>query len=272
MKESSSTLDAAVEQIAERLDLSWLSQGRILIVGLGGIGSILSRYLVLLLAGLPDRFRVVLCDGDAFDFGNTYRMDVPDFSNKADAVTDELQDRFGRPGLSLRSIPEFLTAENAERIIQEGDVVFLCLDNHASRKLASDRFSQIDNGVLISGGNDGVEEGARGTAGNVQVYVRKDGCDVAGAPLDKFHPEIAHPTDRNPEEVDCMEIFALGVPQLLPVNLTAAAMMLSALLRLLMPVEGERMYDEVCFDVLDAKSVPLWLTGSQSLNSQNNSA
>ena len=105
-------------------------------MGLGGIGSILSRYLILLLAGLPNRFRVVLCDGDAFEFGNTYRMDVPEFINKADAVSDELQARFGRPGLSLRSVPEFLTTENAKRIIQDGDVVLLCLDNHASRKLA----------------------------------------------------------------------------------------------------------------------------------------
>ena len=39
--------------------------------------------------------------------------------------------------------------------------------------------------------------------------------------------------------------------------------MCSGLLRLLMPPEGERPYDEVVLDILDARSMPHWLSGSR---------
>jgi len=253
----------AAEKIARRLETNWLKQGRIVVIGLGGIGSILARYLVLFLASLPDEFRVLFVDGDDFEPGNNYRMDVPSYDNKASAIEAELGERFGREGLVIRSRPRYLTAENKNDLIREGDFVLLSVDNHASRKLASDRMRELANGVLISAGNDGLGEGERGSYGNLQIFARQNGETVAGAPLDFFHPEIADPEDVSPEEMDCLELAVQGAPQLLPVNLAMASAMLSAAVRFLMPPEGETMYDEVCLDILDAKTVPQWLTRPQ---------
>lgn len=253
--------------LARRLDLHLFTRGRIVVIGQGGIGSILSRYLILFLSGLGERFRIVLCDGDAWEEGNLYRADVPSFENKAVANARHFQQVFPRPGLTIRAVDKHLGEANAADIIRDGDVVFLCLDNHASRKLASDRFNQLSCGILISGGNDGVDEHLRGTAGNIQVHVREGGKTVAGAALDRFHPEIADPEDRHPDALDCMQGAALVVLQLLPVNLMAACMMLNAGLRMLMPVPGERMYDEACFDILDARAAPIRLTKGESAES-----
>lgn len=253
----------AAEQIAQHLETTWLKQGRIVVIGLGGIGSILARYLVLFLASLPEEFRVLLIDGDAFEPNNNYRMDVPAYDNKAVAVAAELSERFGRQGLRIRTRSQYLSPENQEEFIREGDFVLLCVDNHFTRKLASDRIGQLQNAVLISAGNDGVGEGERGTYGNVQVYARQNGEVVAGCPLDRFHPEIAKPADISPDAMDCMEMAAQGAPQLLPINLAMASAMLSVVVRFLMPPQGETMYDEVCLDILDATTVPQWLTRPQ---------
>jgi hypothetical protein len=190
-------------------------------------------------------------------------MDVPSYQNKAVAMDAEVSQKFGREGLVIRSRSEYLTQETKADLIREGDFVLLCVDNHATRKLASDRLSELANGVLISAGNDGVGEGERGTYGNLQIFARRDGEVFAGAPLDRFHPEIANPLDRSPEELDCLELAALGAPQLLPINLAMASAMLSAVVRFLMPPEGEPMYDEVCLDILDATMSPQWLTSNR---------
>src|SRR5580704_17363403 len=132
------TTPTAVETIRRRLRTDLLTRSRVVVIGLGGIGMILARYLVLFLSAFKeDEFRVVLCDGDAFSPENTYRMDVPDFDNKAVAVASQMAQLFGRAGLHLRWVPEYVTSQNIEKVIQPGDCVFLCVDNHATRKLVS---------------------------------------------------------------------------------------------------------------------------------------
>ena len=85
-----------------------------------------------------------------------------------------------------------------------------------------------------------------------------DGHDCT-APLDRFHPEIAAPPDRNPAELDCLELVTSGTPQLLFANLAIASAMANVLLRLLM-CHDEQSYDEVCLDILEATCVPQWLS------------
>jgi len=250
----------AIQTIAGQLRLDLLKRGRIVQIGLGGIGQILSRYLTLFLSSLKDHeFSVLYVDGDAFEPDNSYRMDVPDLINKAEATCQSLEERFGRPGLHLRWMPEYVTPKNIKKIIGEGDFVVAGLDNHKSRLLLSQRLRKLKNGVLISGGNDGVEPDTsqRGTYGNVQVYVRASGKDVT-PPLEKFHPEIATPTDKNPAELDCLELASAGAPQLGFANLAVASAMCNAVLRLVMPGK-ERIYDEVCFDVFEGVSAAHWL-------------
>ena len=132
------------------------------------------------------------------------------------------------------------------------------MDNHATRKLVSDFCAtRRSNICLISGGNDGVGEDAsgrrlRGTYGNCQVYIRRDGQDVSPA-LTRYHPEIAQPADHLPTDQSCTELVA-SVPQILFANLTAAAAILNSLW---LHLCGALHYGEICFDVAEGLMRPL---------------
>jgi len=258
---------SAVEQIHAQLDTSVITRGRVVFIGLGGVGKYVSQSAAAFLSGLQGAMpsqetNLLLVDGDEFSISNTYRMDVPEFGNKAEAIGKGLLQSFDVPGFSVRWKPEYVTPDNVAEIIKSGDCVFLCVDNHATRKLVSDHCQTLRDVVLISGGNDGVDEGLRGTYGNVQVYLREEWDDLT-APLTQFHPEIASPQDKAPHEMDCLELAAAGIPQITMVNMTVAAWMVNSLMRLMMPVEGERMWDEVCFDIIEGVSTPQWLSGPQ---------
>lgn len=252
---------SAAEIIRTQIDLRPLTAGNIVLIGLGGIGAIFAQQMLVFLAGLDEQFRVVMVDGDAYAPSNRYRVAVPDYDNKAVAQAVYLNDLVGRPGLQIRPFSAHLTEANRHEVIGEGDFVCLAVDNHATRRTASRRLGELANGYLISAGNDGVGPGQRGTYGNVQVYGRIDGRDAVGSPLDRYHPEIAQPADKNPTELDCMELAVAGVPQVLFANQMAAALMGAAVWRLIAPPEGERMYDEICFDVTEAVAKPRWLSG-----------
>ena len=56
-------------------------------------------------------------------------------------------------------------------MIAAGDVVFLMVDNHASRHLVDEHAATLADLTLISGGNDYED-------GNLQVYLRRDGRDL----------------------------------------------------------------------------------------------
>jgi molybdopterin/thiamine biosynthesis adenylyltransferase len=263
----------AIESIRSQLDTTVVTRGRVVFIGLGGVGMYVAKTAATFLAGLqgasatqPTGLQLtslLLVDGDEFSFSNTYRMDVPKFGNKAEALGLEMLDRFASvAGFSVRWRPEYVTPDNISEVIQEGDCVLLAVDNHKTRKLVGGYARSLKNVVVVSGGNDGVDEGLRGTYGNVQVHVRENGVDLT-APLDSYHPEIRNPADKSPAEMDCLELEAAGVPQISLVNMAVASAMLNALLRLMRPVEGERMYDEVCLDILDAVNQPQWLSGPQ---------
>ena len=80
--------------------------------------------------------------------------------------------------------------------------------------------------VLLTGGNDGVEQDRAGTYGNVHVYVRRAGRDRSNPP-GRFHPEIAHPKDKLPTAIGCA-VAAASAPQLGITNLAVATGMLAA--------------------------------------------
>lgn len=268
MENTPTSQPTAIELIHAQLDTTVVTRGRVVFIGLGGIGMYVAKTAATFLAGLqramPDQeTNLLLCDGDEFSFGNTYRMDVKTFGNKAEVLGMEILNSSDTPGFSVRWRPEYVKPENIHEIIQEGDCVLLAVDNHATRKLVSDHCWKLKDVVLISGGNDGVDDASRGTYGNVQVFVVKDDLDLT-APLTAFHPEIEHPADKAPHEMDCLELEQAGIPQISMVNMAVASAMLNALMRLMMPVPGERMYDEVCLDILEGVSQPQWLSGPQT--------
>jgi len=245
-----------------RLALERLPAGRLVVVGLGGVGGIVARFLIKFLAGLgPTPVRVLLVDGDTFEERNRDRMDFEVHGNKAEVVCERLSEEYGRSGLHVRPVNRFVDEGNIAQIVRDGDVVLVCVDNHASRKIVSDHAERLDSVTLISGGNDGVEDGQRGTYGNVQVHVRRKGVDRS-PPLSRFHPEIADPADQVPGP-SCVDLAATTAPQILFTNLAVASHMLNAFFRWLQTdddadnrADPAGMYDEVCFDIHEARAVP----------------
>ena len=231
------------------------------LIGLGGVGSIVARYLAMFLASLGRDLRLVLIDGDAFEPSNATRMYFTRHGNKAAVTRADLLVRFAGSRLSLVAIPEYVAPDNLERLLHNGDAVFLAVDNHATRKLVSDFCaSRLTDVWLISGGNDGVGKDSssgreqRGTYGNCQVYLRRGGKDLSPS-LTRYHPEIATPADHAPSEKSCTELVA-SAPQILFANLTAATAMLNAFWLLAC---GALHYSESAFDIADClmRPVPL---------------
>ncbi len=228
------------------------------VIGLGGTGGILVRYLLMYLAALGVAVRVVLIDGDEFEPQNAARMFFSRHGNKAAVVREDVGAAVGDSALTLSAVEEYVTPDNLERLLHDGDVVFLAVDNHATRKLVAEYCAaKLDNVCLISGGNDGVGEDStghavRGTYGNVQVHLRRDGHDETPSLL-AYHPEIASPADKLPTDASCTEAMA-SVPQILFANLAAASAMLNAFY---LHVCRDLGYAEVCFDIRDALMRPL---------------
>lgn len=98
--------------------------------------------------------------------------------------------------------------------------MLLSPDNHATRKVVSDRAEAADNILLICGGNDGINESRHedGTEGFVAVHCKVNGTDVT-PPLTRYHRQIAEPEDRLPTDQSCAELAQAGEPQVLATNL-----------------------------------------------------
>jgi molybdopterin/thiamine biosynthesis adenylyltransferase len=187
-------------------------------IGIGGIGCALLPFLCRFLQYAGEPARLTLIDGDSFERANAARQAFPRLGNKAEVKAAELAQEFH--ALSFRAAPEYVTPENVARLVSSGDLVFLMVDNHASRLLVSRHAATLADLTLISGGNDYED-------GNVQIYLRQGGVDLTPS-LTRYHPEIATPHDRNPAELSCEELMAAGAPQLLFANLTVATLMLNA--------------------------------------------
>ena len=230
------------------------------LIGLGGVGGPVARYAGLYLAALDEDVRLVLVDGDTFEPTNANRMFFGGDGNKAEVIREDLMRYVGVESLMVEAIGEYVTPQNIDNLIREGDIVLLAVDNHATRKMVSDFCAtQRQDVVLISGGNDGVGEGSdgrvlRGTAGNVQIYVRRDGVDVTPS-LTEFHPEIREPQDEHPDDVSCTEMLA-SVPQIVFANLTVATCMLNAFWLYLC---GALHYPELVFDIAEGLMRPIEL-------------
>jgi hypothetical protein len=175
-------------------------------------------------------------------------------------VRDDLLDLVEDSRLTLSAIEEYVTPENLDRLLVDGDVVLLAVDNHATRKLVGDHCARrLADVCLISGGNDGVGEDSaghqqRGTCGNVQIHFRREGRDET-PPIAAYHPEIANPRDALPTDLSCTEALT-SIPQVLFTNLTTATVMLNAFF---LHACRSLDYPEVCFDIADGLMRPVRL-------------
>ena len=222
---------------------------KVKIIGLGGVGCSLLKTLPQFLTfwrghgkeedGEENKTEMVLIDGDSFEAKNRDRQTFVEVGNKAEVLHASLSQEW--PRLWFEAMAEYVTADNVVVLIREGDVLFLAVDNHATRKLVSDRCQELCDVLLISGGNEF-------TDGNIQVFWRKDGQNMTLPLASEFHKEILYPQDKSPSEMGCEELAERGgEPQLLITNNAVAVAMLNAFYAFL---EGKLNYDEVYLDIL----------------------
>lgn len=211
---------------------------KIVIIGLGGIGSVLSERLSRFL-NYNHEYEVdmLLIDGDEYEPKNQDRQDFLQFGNKAEIKADELSMKFGE--IEYDAFPSYINEGNISEVILDGNVVFVCVDNHKSRMIINNYCKNLNNVILISGGNEL-------TDGNAQLYVREGGNDKT-PDLCTYHPEIANPDDKLPEEMSCEEL-SQSEPQLYFTNLGVATLMCWLFYNAFVNKQYDR--SEVYFDIL----------------------
>ena len=209
----------------------------ILIIGLGGIGASLCDNLLRFINSLDEDYDVALIDGDDYNVNNFDRQSYIFSDNKAKSKYTELTNRFKR--INMTYIPEYITTDNISTLIKSEDIIFLCVDNHDTRKLVSDYVNTLPGITLFSGGNEY-------TDGNVQVFQRKGGKKISPS-LTDYHPEIDNPSDKSPHKMSCEEL-SISEPQLLFTNLGVATIMCWLFYNVI--IRKQTVSGEVYFDIL----------------------
>lgn len=199
-------------------------------IGLGGIAAgWLPAIMYYCDTGVLPFPVIWLIDGKRFRADNASRQHFLKEDNKA----AELCRLWGRlyPKVTMRYRPEFVTRENVAELILDPAVVLLAPDNHATRRIVSDYVETLDDCLLISGGNDAIDEktGKDGTEGAVLVHFRVAGQNLT-PPITRHHPEIAQPADQLPNEVGCSELVH-SQPQLAATNFLVGQNMAELLYR-----------------------------------------
>lgn len=124
-----------------------LKQSRVLIVGVGGLGSPVALYLAA--AGVG---HLTLVDDDKVDLSNLQRQILYKINHlgqeKVSAAAKTLASVNNQIGLS--TVPELLTEKNAHSLIADHDVVLDCSDNFNTRYLIN-KMCVITHTPLISG-------------------------------------------------------------------------------------------------------------------------
>jgi len=217
------------------------------IIGLGGVGSILIERLCRFLnySQVDTSFVITLIDGDEYEDKNLERQEFIRLGNKAEIKASELKIKY--LNLIIEYITEYITVDTITRGIGEKDIVFLCVDNHKTRMVVSNYCKTLNDVILISGGNEL-------TDGNVQIFIRKGGVNIT-PDLCTYHPEIATPDDRSPDEMSCEEL-SKSEPQLYFTNLSVATIMCWAYYNVVVQqnINASEIYFDMSRMVVDAKT------------------
>jgi molybdopterin/thiamine biosynthesis adenylyltransferase len=218
------------------------------VIGLGGIGSALIDPLCRFLnSTYGNDISVEMIDGDVYDEKNHERQNF-NLSNigeyKSEYHAKRIDNTFSRL-CKVMARNEYITNSNSMSIIKENSVVFSCVDNHKTRRNIQEACANLNDVILISGGNEY-------TDGNVQSFMKKKGRFLTPRIDDeRYHPEINNPKDRSPDEISCEELIEEGSePQLIFTNLSVATNMLNTFY---LAINNKLKYQELYFDILTGK-------------------
>ena len=212
---------------------------RHVVIGCGGIGGWLIRGLV---PSLSPADELVLVDGDTYEPRNLRRQGAT-AGSKAGAF-EQVAQPYRVPTRVVRAYVTKVTGQNAiaiDQLIREGDTVWVCPDNHATRKLVLDFASNLADITVLLAGNDGLD-------GNILVYQRVGGKELTPHPYLR-HPELKvrrafKPPTPAEHQMSCQVQADQGDTQTVLANFQAAACLLMAHRAL---TEGQRI-SELYFD------------------------
>ena len=149
-------------------------------------------------AHAPDS-QLVLVDGDNFEPKNAERQHFTEMGNKAKSVARSMLPFITQTDLIpmgkwvVDSVDG--AAEDsgdliaASELLEDGDIVFICVDNMKARKDLLDAAAKIDNITVFNGGNE--DDGF----GSTYLYLRENGVDITDHPA-VHHPEFENPPDK----------------------------------------------------------------------------
>lgn len=243
---------------------------RLIIVGLGGIGSWLSEGLVRMLEFKDPGSIIILIDGDNFEPKNQERQAFKGLGNKAEVKAAELTPYFPKTFIAPKAqwivesfddeeVEETETAITAKALLRENDIVFAVVDNFAARKILFDAAKSLDNIDMFTGGND------EALFTSTYHYQRRDGVDITDHPSE-YHQELVNPPDRNPGTMSCQEKAEIqGGTQLIASNITVAAILMGRYQHTIIDGNDPCSAGEIMFDLGVGIAQPKDRTASPSL-------
>ncbi len=203
-----------------------LLAGRVLLIGVGGLGAPAALYLAA--AGIG---RLIICDGDKVDLTNLQRQVIHRESsigiNKAESARRAIADI--NSDCHVEAVPQRVARDDLLRLARECDVVVDASDNFATRHAA--------NEVCVELGKPLVSGAAIRFSGQVAVFDRRR----AGAPC--YHCLIPASTITGDDACAVMGVFA-------PLTGVIGTLQAAETIRLLAGLPGAVDGELVLFDIL----------------------
>lgn len=167
-----------------------LKQGRVLIVGLGGLGSPVALYLAA--AGVGE---LHLADFDTVDLTNLQRQVIHETQSVGVGKVDSAMARLARlnPGVRLVAHRQMLDGDTLAEAVSAVDVVVDCCDNFATREAV--------NAACVAAGKPLVSGAAIRLEGQLAVFDPRD----AASPC--YHCLYGHGSE---SELTCSEAGVIG--------------------------------------------------------------
>jgi hypothetical protein len=241
---------------------------RVIVIGCGGIGGNFGRFLIPALEYNAQGSTVLYIDGDAYEPKNAERQSFSKLGNKAQVLRLDTAMQYPNTIVIAKAawvVPEGEQVELVEgeegiarlapsQFMNEGDHVFVLVDNFATRKTVFDAAQAYENIDVYTGGND--EE----LLGSIYHYCRRNGEDVTPHPA-VFHEEIANPPDKNPGTMSCEERAKIeGGTQIAAINMAVAAQLLAKVSWYILGTEEQQAISgriiEGFFDLADCSAAP----------------
>ena len=116
-------------------EMNLLKKSRVLVLGCGGLGGYVIEYLVRIGVGA-----LTCVDGDVFCESNLNRQLLSSVENLGKSKAMAAKERAAEinPEVTVDSVPEYITEENADALMQGADLVIDALDNVEARFIMED--------------------------------------------------------------------------------------------------------------------------------------